>query len=69
VCGIAGDQQAALYGQGCTAPGLAKNTYGTGCFMLMHTGTQAIASRHGLLTTCAAQTSARSNTRSRAACS
>ena len=58
VCGIAGDQQAALYGQGCTAPGLAKNTYGTGCFMLMHTGTQAIASCHGLLTTCAAQTSA-----------
>jgi glycerol kinase len=58
VCGIAGDQQAALYGQGCTVPGLAKNTYGTGCFMLMHTGTQAIASRHGLLTTCAAQTAA-----------
>lgn len=58
VCGIAGDQQAALYGQGCTSPGLAKNTYGTGCFMLMHTGTQAIASCHGLLTTCAAQTSA-----------
>ena len=58
VCGIAGDQQAALYGQGCTTPGLAKNTYGTGCFMLMHTGTQAIASCHGLLATCAAQTSA-----------
>ncbi|MDP3873637.1 MAG: glycerol kinase GlpK [Methyloversatilis sp.] len=59
ITGIAGDQQAALYGQGCTAPGLAKNTYGTGCFMLMHTGEQAIVSRHGLLTTCAAQTSAR----------
>ncbi len=57
VCGIAGDQQAALYGQGCTAPGLAKNTYGTGCFMLMHTGADAIVSSHGLLTTCAAQTS------------
>ncbi|MGC4404117.1 glycerol kinase GlpK [Methyloversatilis sp. MC4-4] len=56
VSGIAGDQQAALYGQGCTAPGLAKNTYGTGCFMLMHTGRHAIVSRHGLLTTCAAQT-------------
>lgn len=56
VSGIAGDQQAALYGQGCSAPGLAKNTYGTGCFMLMHTGHEAIASRHGLLTTCAAQT-------------
>ncbi|MDP3288618.1 MAG: glycerol kinase GlpK, partial [Methyloversatilis sp.] len=59
IAGIAGDQQAALYGQGCTAPGLAKNTYGTGCFMLMHTGEQAIVSRHGLLTTCAAQASAR----------
>ena len=59
ITGIAGDQQAALYGQGCTATGLAKNTYGTGCFMLMHTGEQAITSRHGLLTTCAAQTSAR----------
>ena len=56
--GIAGDQQAALYGQGCTAAGLAKNTYGTGCFMLMHTGRQVIASTHGLLATCAAQTSA-----------
>ena len=55
--GIAGDQQAALYGQGCTAAGLAKNTYGTGCFMLMHTGRQVIASTHGLLATCAAQTS------------
>ncbi|EGK72235.1 Glycerol kinase [Methyloversatilis universalis FAM5] len=56
--GIAGDQQAALYGQGCSAAGLAKNTYGTGCFMLMHTGRQVIASTHGLLATCAAQTSA-----------
>ncbi|HEY9194552.1 MAG TPA: glycerol kinase GlpK [Methyloversatilis sp.] len=59
IAGIAGDQQAALYGQGCTSAGLAKNTYGTGCFMLMHTGAQAIASHHGLLTTCAAQTSER----------
>jgi glycerol kinase len=59
IAGIAGDQQAALYGQGCTSAGLAKNTYGTGCFMLMHTGAQAIESRHGLLTTCAAQTSER----------
>ncbi|MBU0602602.1 MAG: glycerol kinase GlpK [Gammaproteobacteria bacterium] len=56
VTGIAGDQQAALYGQGCTSAGLAKNTYGTGCFMLMHTGAQAIVSRNGLLTSCAAQT-------------
>ncbi|GAA4886387.1 glycerol kinase GlpK [Ferrimonas pelagia] len=53
VCGIAGDQQAALFGQRCTAPGMAKNTYGTGCFMLMHTGTQPVRSQHGLLTTLA----------------
>ncbi|WP_163937414.1 glycerol kinase GlpK [Paraferrimonas sp. SM1919] len=50
---IIGDQQAALYGQECTEAGLAKNTYGTGCFMLMHTGNQAIESNHGLLTTVA----------------
>jgi glycerol kinase len=53
IAGIAGDQQAALFGQRCTAPGMIKNTYGTGCFMLMHTGTQAIRSRAKLLTTAA----------------
>ncbi|HEY4146547.1 glycerol kinase GlpK [Pinirhizobacter sp.] len=53
IAGIAGDQQAALFGQACFEPGLAKNTYGTGCFMLMNTGTKAVASRHGLLTTIA----------------
>ncbi|MGA9334684.1 MAG: glycerol kinase GlpK [Rudaea sp.] len=51
VCGIAGDQQAALFGQACFEPGMAKNTYGTGCFMLMHTGDKPMASSHGLLTT------------------
>src|SRR5439155_8215262 len=51
--GIAGDQQAALFGQMCTAPGMVKNTYGTGCFMLMNTGTKAIASKNNLLTTIA----------------
>ncbi len=59
IAGIAGDQQAALFGQACHAPGMAKNTYGTGCFMLLHTGGDRIASRHGLLTTCAAATGAR----------
>ena len=53
IAGIAGDQQAALFGQICTEPGMAKNTYGTGCFMLMHTGTKAIPSRNNLLTTIA----------------
>lgn len=53
--GVAGDQQASLFGQACFRPGLAKNTYGTGCFMLMHTGEQAQTSRNGLLTTAAAQ--------------
>lgn len=51
--GIAGDQQAALFGQTCFAPGMAKNTYGTGCFLLMNTGTQPLASKHRLLTTVA----------------
>ena len=55
VCGIAGDQQAALFGQVCTKPGMVKNTYGTGCFMLMNTGTKRIASGHNLLTTVAWQ--------------
>jgi len=53
IAGIAGDQQAALFGQGCTAPGLAKNTYGTGCFLLMNTGEDAHASSSGLITTIA----------------
>ena len=51
--GMAGDQHAALFGQICTTPGMVKNTYGTGCFMLMHTGEQPIASRNNLLTTAA----------------
>jgi glycerol kinase len=53
IAGIAGDQQAALFGQMCTIPGMVKNTYGTGCFMLMNTGEKAIASKHNLLTTVA----------------
>jgi glycerol kinase len=52
--GIAGDQQAATFGQICTTPGTVKNTYGTGCFMLMHTGGEAVASKNNLLTTIAA---------------
>jgi glycerol kinase len=55
IAGIAGDQQAALFGQQCTQPGMVKNTYGTGCFMLMNTGTQAVTSHHHLLTTIAWQ--------------
>jgi glycerol kinase len=58
IAGIAGDQQAALFGQACFRPGLAKNTYGTGCFMLMHTGGRFEASTHGLVTTAAAQPTA-----------
>lgn len=54
ICGVAGDQQAALFGQRCWEPGDAKNTYGTGCFLLMNTGREACMSRHGLLTTIAA---------------
>ncbi|MEP7182322.1 MAG: glycerol kinase GlpK [Betaproteobacteria bacterium] len=53
IAGIAGDQQAALFGQACHAPGLAKNTYGTGCFLLLNTGTKAVASTNNLLTTVA----------------
>lgn len=53
IAGIAGDQQAALFGQACFEEGMAKNTYGTGCFMLMNTGEKGIASEHGLLTTLA----------------
>ena len=55
--GVAGDQQSALFGQACFKAGLAKNTYGTGCFMLMHTGAQFQTSTNGLITTSAAQTS------------
>ena len=54
ICGVAGDQQAALFGQRCWEPGDAKSTYGTGCFLLMNTGPEACASRHGLVTTIAA---------------
>jgi glycerol kinase len=59
VCGVAGDQQAALYGQGAFGPGEAKCTYGTGAFFLLHTGDTAVSSRHKLLTTVAATTDAR----------
>ncbi|MFN8510920.1 MAG: glycerol kinase GlpK [Deinococcaceae bacterium] len=51
IAGMAGDQQAAAFGQNCVHPGMAKNTYGTGCFALLHTGTNAVASKHRLLTT------------------
>lgn len=51
VCGILGDQQAATVGQACFSPGEAKNTYGTGCFMILNTGTEIVPSKHGLLTT------------------
>ena len=53
VAGVAGDQQAALFGQGCVRAGQSKNTYGTGCFLLLHTGAKPVASRAGLLTTVA----------------
>lgn len=53
ISGVAGDQQAALFGQACFEEGMAKNTYGTGCFMLMNTGNKAVSSSHGLLTTIA----------------
>ena len=53
IAGIAGDQQAALFGQRCITPGMAKNTYGTGCFIVMNTGDQFVRSHHGLLTTAA----------------
>ncbi|MEY4253288.1 MAG: hypothetical protein RLZZ566_758 [Pseudomonadota bacterium] len=58
VSGMAGDQQSALFGQGCFSAGQVKNTYGTGCFMLMHTGVECQTSHHGLITTSAAQTNA-----------
>jgi len=53
IAGVAGDQQAALFGQGCWTAGLAKNTYGTGAFLLLHTGSEPVRSEHGLLTTVA----------------
>ena len=56
IAGVAGDQQAALFGQACHKPGMAKNTYGTGCFMLLHTGDRAVRSRNGLVATSCAQT-------------
>lgn len=55
IAGMAGDQQSALFGQMCTTPGMAKNTYGTGCFMLMNTGTKIVPSNNNLLTTVAWQ--------------
>ena len=55
ICGIAGDQQSALFGQMCTEPGMVKNTYGTGCFMVMNTGSEVIKSKHKLLSTIAWQ--------------
>jgi glycerol kinase len=55
IAGIAGDQQAALFGQACLKPGMAKNTYGTGCFLLLNTGREAVDSRNNLLTTVAWQ--------------
>ena len=54
ICGVAGDQQSALFGQCCFEAGQAKNTYGTGCFLLLHTGEKAVASKNGLITTIAA---------------
>jgi glycerol kinase len=62
IAGIAGDQQAALFGQACHQPGMVKNTYGTGCFMLMHTGTQPVRSRNRLVTTIAWRIGDRPNT-------
>ena len=62
ICGVAGDQQAALFGQCCFAPGQAKNTYGTGCFLLMNTGHELRRSSHGLVTTVAASAPGTSGT-------
>lgn len=58
ITGVAGDQQAALFGQACHSPGMAKNTYGTGCFLLLNTGSEAVASKNNLLTTTAWQLTA-----------
>ena len=62
ICGVAGDQQAALFGQCCFEPGEAKNTYGTGCFLLMNTGEKAVRSKNGLVTTIAASAPTAQNT-------
>src|SRR6478672_3466918 len=59
IAGVAGDQQAALFGQACHSPGMAKNTYGTGCFMLLHTGDKVVQSANGLVATACAQTRAK----------
>ncbi|MDZ7617767.1 MAG: glycerol kinase GlpK, partial [Patescibacteria group bacterium] len=59
IAGMAGDQQAALFGQACFTPGMAKNTYGTGCFLLMNTGEEAVPSKNNLLTTVAWQSEGR----------
>jgi glycerol kinase len=56
IAGVAGDQQAALFGQACHREGMAKNTYGTGCFMLLHTGAKVVSSSSGLVSTACAQT-------------
>ncbi|HYX64831.1 MAG TPA: glycerol kinase GlpK [Burkholderiales bacterium] len=56
IAGVAGDQQAAMFGQACHRKGMAKNTYGTGCFMLLHTGERVVPSQHGLVATACAQT-------------
>ena len=69
IAGIAGDQQAALFGQRCVVPGMVKNTYGTGCFMLMHTGAKPVHSHNKLLTTTAWRIGGQTNMRSKAACS
>jgi glycerol kinase len=61
ITGIAGDQQAALFGQMCLRPGMAKNTYGTGCFLMLHTGTTPVRSPHRLLTTIAWRRSGQTN--------
>lgn len=58
IAGLAGDQQSALFGQACFEPGMAKNTYGTGCFMLLNTGAQCADSKHGLISTAACQAGA-----------
>ena len=59
IAGVAGDQQAAMFGQACHRPGMAKNTYGTGCFMLLHTGDRVVPSTSGLIATACAQTRGR----------
>jgi glycerol kinase len=59
IAGVAGDQQAAMFGQGCYSAGMAKNTYGTGCFMLLHTGDKVVQSKNGLVATACAQTRAK----------